>query len=674
MQHIAEATSPMGALDAGDADPGRRDERRSSGRGAAPDTVARDRLLRLTSRLLGVPGILLILGDADHRSIASRVLTPALATLHTPAVIALCQHATDADRPLLVADVRAQPPTHDATALAGYGVVAYAYFPLVAPDGAALGALCVLDTRTRDWTAGEVATLADLAAAMTALVMGDRTAGTVQAGEARLLALHDASVLLAAQRNPTAVLEQLLQQAVTLLGAGSGTFYRWDADAGLLRCLYNWRVPAHDSTPDQRPGEGLAGQTFARQTALIVNDYQTWAWAMPSGLRAGLRAALCVPLIRSGITLGVVVIRAYERGGGFTDDDARLLGLFADQGAIALENAGLYATAQRELAERARAEAALRTSEARFRDLFDNASDLLYTHDLSGRLIALNRTAERLTGYTLTDDRALHIRDLVPPEHRDSVRRAAERTMVGEDRMPWELTIRTRDGRRLSLEITTRLIRDETGLPVGVQGIGRDIGERKVLEARLAHQATHDLLTGLPNRILFLDRLTHALARRERGARPTLLFVDLDGFKGVNDGLGHEAGDRVLRAVAERLHECVRVEDTAARFGGDEFAILLPAMADRHTAVRIAARIIERVSAPILLGAREVVVTPSVGIALGTGRAIPPEELLRRADVAMYRAKAAGKGRHAIFRPGMRGTMRTSAGRTGSAGRAVCEP
>jgi len=366
-------------------------------------------------------------------------------------------------------------------------------------------------------------------------------------------------VLLAAQRNPTAVLEQILQRAVTLLGAGSGTFYRWDVDAGLLRCLYNWRVPAHDSTPDQRPGEGLAGQTFARQTALIVNDYQTWAWAMPSGLRAGLRAALCVPLIRSGITLGVVVIRAYERGGGFTDDDARLLGLFADQGAIALENAGLYATAQQELVERTRAETALRASEARFRDLFDNASDLIYTHDLSGRLIALNRTAERLTGYTLTDDRALHLHDLVPPEHRDSVRRAAERTMVGEDRAPWELTILARDGRRLSLEITTRLIRDETGRPVGVQGIGRDVGERKVLEARLAHQATHDLLTGLPNRTLFLDRLTHALARRERGASPTLLFVDLDGFKGVNDGLGHEAGDRVLRAVAERLHACVRV-------------------------------------------------------------------------------------------------------------------
>lgn len=123
MQHISEAPARRGALDAGDADPARRDERRSSGRGAAPDTVARDRLLQLTSRILSVSGVLLILGDADHRSIASGVLTPALATLHTPAVVALCRYTADPDRPLLVADVRAQPPTHDATTLAECGVV-----------------------------------------------------------------------------------------------------------------------------------------------------------------------------------------------------------------------------------------------------------------------------------------------------------------------------------------------------------------------------------------------------------------------------------------------------------------------------------------------------------------------------------------------------------------------
>lgn len=121
----------------------------------------------------------------------------------------------------------------------------------------------------------------------------------------QLLALHRASVVLAAERDPDTVLQHTLQSAVTLLGAGSGTLYRWDADVGLLRCAHNWRVPEHDTTPDQRPGEGLAGQVFLLGKPLIVNDYLRWKHAMASGRAAGLRAALSVPLIRAGTTLGV---------------------------------------------------------------------------------------------------------------------------------------------------------------------------------------------------------------------------------------------------------------------------------------------------------------------------------------------------------------------------------
>ncbi len=179
-----------------------------------------------------------------------------------------------------------------------------------------------------------------------------RAETALRASEARLLALHEASLTLAAERDPRRVLEGILQRAVALLGAGSGTFYRWDAAAGLLRCAYNWRVPASDTTPDQRPGEGLAGQAFVRGAALIVNDYLAWAHAMPTGMVAGLRAALSVPLIRGGAALGVAVVRAYDDATRFTADDARLLGLFADQAAIALENAELTADLERRVGER----------------------------------------------------------------------------------------------------------------------------------------------------------------------------------------------------------------------------------------------------------------------------------------------------------------------------------
>ena len=179
-----------------------------------------------------------------------------------------------------------------------------------------------------------------------------RAEAALRSSEAQLLALHAASVTLAAQRDPRMVLEQALQSAVTLLGAGSGTFYQWDAAAGLLRCAYNWRVPAIDTTPDQRPGEGLAGQAFVRREPLIVNDYLIWEHRMASGVTAGLRAALALPLIRSGAALGVAVVRAYDDAVRFTEADARLLGLFADQAAIALENAQLHADLERRVRER----------------------------------------------------------------------------------------------------------------------------------------------------------------------------------------------------------------------------------------------------------------------------------------------------------------------------------
>jgi len=183
-----------------------------------------------------------------------------------------------------------------------------------------------------------------------------------------------------------------------------------------------------------------------------------------------------------------------------------------------------------------------------------------------------------------------------------------------------------------------------------VSGTARDISDRKALEARLEHEATHDPLTGLPNRTLLLDRLEMAMGRAHRQHRPlAVLFLDLDHFKVVNDSLGHSTGDQLLSAIAARLTDHLRPGDTVARFGGDEFVIICEELSGPEEAEEIASRIAASVAESLWIGDSEVYVTASVGIALASELHHTPEQVLRDADAAMYQAKARGRSRHEVF-------------------------
>ena len=198
------------------------------------------------------------------------------------------------------------------------------------------------------------------------------------------------------------------------------------------------------------------------------------------------------------------------------------------------------------------------------------------------------------------------------------------------------------DGEVRWLHCRGRAVAANDGTVVRLIGTSQDITERKQLEERLAHQALHDTLTGLPNRVLLLDRLAHAMQRNSRSKHHTaVLFVDLDRFKKVNDGAGHDAGDEVLRVIARRLVKGVRQHDTVARYGGDEFVVVAEELHWPDAAVDVATRILAAASAPIPHSSGEISVSASVGGTVATdGRT--PEEVLRNADTAMYEAKQRG--------------------------------
>ncbi len=298
--------------------------------------------------------------------------------------------------------------------------------------------------------------------------------------------------------------------------------------------------------------------------------------------------------------------------------------------------------------------ARLRASRERYRDLFDNASDVIYTHDLDGIITSANRAAARTFGYTKRTLVGLDVREIVLEDYLPRLLEHAGDFETGPyPTTPFEIMAQSRQGVAVWIEVNPRLVRED-GEPVGVHIIARDITARKDAEHTIRHQAFHDSLTGLANRRLFADRVRLALANAERnGDHVAVLFLDLDRFKLINDGLGHETGDLLLQRVADRLQGVVREADTVGRRGGDEFTILVPDLVSPDDAAITAHRVLEDLRNPAQCGEHQVHITTSIGISVypRDGEAI--EDLVRHADIAMYRAKSEGRGNYQFYRADM---------------------
>jgi diguanylate cyclase (GGDEF)-like protein/PAS domain S-box-containing protein len=286
---------------------------------------------------------------------------------------------------------------------------------------------------------------------------------------------------------------------------------------------------------------------------------------------------------------------------------------------------------------------------------------LFVTDPKTGAFLVINEAGEEVLGLTRQEVLGKTYADLFP--HDQAVRLSAydrELTINGGVLVIEDEEFEHADGGMRTLHIRKSMIRDAVGAPQYILAVCEDVTQHRASEARIAHIVQHDALTDLPNRILFHDRLTRGLGRIERdGGLMAVLCIDLDQFKTVNDTLGHPVGDALLQIVSQRLTKCVREGDTVARLGGDEFAVIQHNLDSADDAGRLAQRIVESLSHPCEVLGHQVITGASVGVALAPTDGSNAEDLLKKADMALYRTKADGRGAYRYFEPEMDARMKT---------------
>ena len=433
---------------------------------------------------------------------------------------------------------------------------------------------------------------------------------------------------------------QVLQGICENLGWSLGEIWSVDREANVLRWEYSW----HKSGRDLQAFETVSRElTFARGTGLLG---RVWATGRPSSIqdvtgdgnapraeaaaRAGLRGKFCFAIANGRKVTGVIALFSSKP----QVPDRATLRVMADVG----HQIGQFI-------ERRRAEEELRKSGERIRAVLDNVADGIVTVDERLIIRSYNPAAERLFGYSAEEIVGKEFAQLIAepyqtelkPQLRSYLRPQKQDVMLGCH----EADGQRKDGATFPMEFNVGRL----GSGRLLIGSLRDVSERKAETEALQHRALHDALTGLPNRTFLRERLEEAVRVGERELKPcAVLLMDMDGFKGVNDSLGHQAGDQLLQQVGARMRGVLRKADMVARYGGDEFAVIPWGATDVPRAVLIAEKILQAIEQPFTIGGAPVSVSLSVGIAVYPQHAEDGEALMRRADAAMYAAKRAKSG------------------------------
>ncbi len=304
-----------------------------------------------------------------------------------------------------------------------------------------------------------------------------------------------------------------------------------------------------------------------------------------------------------------------------------------------------YVLTIRDVTEKKRIAAEQRVAAA----VFDQSAEGLFITDARGRVMKVNPAFQRITGLLSADVFGRTLSDLPFVDNKQCVE--GVNVLNNAPQTEWEQWTTDKSGKRRAWRVGLSIIRDEQGRPQQYTGIVSDITARKLEEERIIYQANYDQLTGLPNRTLFNDRLQRVVLEGRRGKTNVgLMFIDLDGFKAINDNLGHDAGDLLLKGAAERLQKSVRESDTVARLGGDEFTVIMPLLDSIEGAALVAKRILKSLTTPFDLNGQQGRVSASIGISMFPEQSGDAQILLHNADVAMYHAKRQGKANYQIWR------------------------